>query len=189
MGGSMNEERKEIEESEENKGELKECKEEISTRNGSEVEITNIEDNNSLTEESVEGDEEEKELSLGSDEWYKRDKEAFDKAYPELDKEELFSNRDFLNFAEGKVGVRGLADIYSDYNLLVKTIREKAFEEAEREFENRISKAQSTPGSLTEVADVSDNGYYTLEEMKRMSQEFVEAHWDKVRESLRRINK
>lgn len=188
MGGSMNEERKEIEECKQIAEELKESKEDTSIKNEIAEEITNT-DNNSLTEEGVEGDEEEKELSLGSDEWYKRDREAFDRAYPELDKEELFSNRDFLNFAEGKVGVRGLAEIYSDYNLLVKTIREKAFEEAEREFENRISKAQSTPGSLTEVADVSDNGYYTLEEMKRMSQEFVEAHWDKVRESLRRINK
>ncbi len=148
--------------------------------------LTNKEDD--LAKES-DVETEEKEVSLGSDEWYKRDKEAFDKAYPELDKEELFSDKEFLSFASGKVGSIGLAEIYSDYNNLVKTIRERTLLEAEREFESRINKARSTPGSLTEVAETSDNGYYTLEEMKRMSQDYVEAHWDKVRESLKRIKK
>lgn len=155
------------------------------TTNKEEIKTTNNEEDLAKHNEA----ETEEEVSLGSDEWYKRDKEAFDKAYPELDKEKLFSDRDFLNFAEGKVGERSLTEIYSDYNTLVSTIRERTLEEAEREFESRINKARSTPGSLTEVADVSDNGYYTLDEMKRMSQEYVEAHWDKVRESLRRIKK
>lgn len=150
------------------------------------------EQNDNKCEEITDNNEESKEESepsLGSDEWYKRDKEAFDRAYPELDKEVLFSDKAFLSFAEGKVGLESLSQIYSDYSSLIESVRERAIAEAEREFENRLAKAKATPGSLTEMADASDNGYYTLEEMKRMSQAYVEEHWDKVRESLKRINK
>ena len=114
----------------------------------------------------------------GTDEWYRADGEAFDKAYPDLDKEALFADEDFLSYAEGKVGQTPLADIYRGYMRLNKSLIGK---------ERRDAARANATGSLKGASAVGEGEYYSLAEMQSMSAKFIEEHWDKVQKSLKRL--
>ena len=113
-----------------------------------------------------------------SDEWYRKDSAAFDHEYPTLDKDALFSDEDFLAYAEGKVGEVPLADVYRGYLRLKKNLTEKARAQAAR---------NNASGSLRQAASDGDNEYYSLGEMQAMSAKYIEQHWDKVQKSLKRL--
>lgn len=115
----------------------------------------------------------------GSDAWFAADSAAFDQAYPELDKETLFADESFLDYADGKVGRVPLATIYRGYcHLLSKVQADK-----------RVSAARdASPGSLRQPALDADGEYYTRKQMQAMSPAFIEAHWDKVQRSLKNLS-
>ena len=115
---------------------------------------------------------------VGSDAWYEADSAAFDEAYPDLDKEALFADGDFLAYAEGKVGAKPLADIYGGYLRLKRNILG-----VER---TKAARAHAT-GSLGQAARDAEAEYYTLAEMQAMSPRYIEEHWDKVQQSLKRL--
>jgi len=129
-------------------------------------------------EKAGETPEDEQTPEVGSDEWYHKDREAFDKAYPNLDKEALFADEDFLAYAEGKVGEVPLTDIYDGFVRLKKSLSEKARTQAAR---------ANAAGSLRQAAMDSEHEYFTLAEMQGMSAKYIEDHWDKVQKSLKRL--
>ena len=135
-----------------------------------------------LSEEDGQGETKESEETgnpaAHSDAWYKRDSEAFDKAYPTLDKDALFADEGFLSYAEGKVGEVPLVEIYEGYVKLKKTLTEKARTQAAR---------ANAAGSLRQTASDGEREYYTLSEMQAMSAKYIEEHWDKVQKSLKRL--
>jgi hypothetical protein len=116
--------------------------------------------------------------AAGSDEWFAADSQAFGTAFPYVDKEALFGDEDFVNYAEGKVGSLPLADIYRGYLRLKKNAMTAARTQAAR--------ANAT-GSLRQTAAEAEAEYYTLAEMQQMSAKYIEDHWDKVQKSLKRL--
>lgn len=122
------------------------------------------------------------------EEWFTKDALEFQKAFPDINTDELFQDKAFLRFSEGKVGKVGLADIYRDYTEIVESIRKDTIQKAEEEFAKRRAKAKATPGSLTEVSGETDS-LYSLEDMKNMSQKAIIANWDKVQKSLKNLKK
>ena len=124
-------------------------------------------------------EEENNQPQVGSDAWFAADSAAFDRAYPELDKEALFADESFLDYAEGKVGRVPLATIYQGYcHLLSKVQADK-----------RVSAARdASPGSLRQSVMDADGEYYTRKQMQAMSPAFIEAHWDKVQRSLKNLS-
>lgn len=122
------------------------------------------------------------------EEWFSKDALEFQKAFPDINTDELFQDKAFLRFSEGKVGRVGLADIYRDYTEIVESIRKETIQKAEEEFAKRRAKAKATPGSLTEVSGETDS-LYSLEDMKNMSQKAIIANWEKVQKSLKNLKK
>lgn len=116
----------------------------------------------------------------GSDEWFEQDRLAWDRAHGDVDKKALFADEDFVAYAEGKIGVMSLCDIYDGYCRLrdkwlsPRLAREEAVQRARKQ----------NPGSLSGAAEEA-NEFYTMQELRSMSKEAIVKHWDKVQKSLR----
>lgn len=115
----------------------------------------------------------------GSDQWFAQDERDFGRAYPDVDREALFADPHFLDYAEGKVGKLPLGDIYAGYQRL----RDALGQAAARTQEAR----KRATGSLKQNAVDSEAEYYTLAEMQAMSTKYIEEHWDKVQRSLAQL--
>lgn len=116
-------------------------------------------------------------------EWYRRDREAFLEKYPTVNLEELLGNEDFEAYAEGKVGAKPLSDIYDGFLKLQR----KAENDANEKAAIRLANAKASPGALGSNASRSD-GFYTREEVKKMSREEVHENYDKIKASMKRWN-
>lgn len=117
----------------------------------------------------------------GSDGWYQADSEAFATVHPEVDRQTLFADPDFLDYAEGKVGNVPLATIYDGYRRLVDRLSTA--------HSRTLAARERAPGSLRQVAAPAESEFYTLAEMQGMSSSFIEQHWDKVQKSLAHLSK
>ena len=128
----------------------------------------------SESDQNVEAPKEQKDQA----QWYAADRAAFDNAYPDVDKEALFADDDFCDYAVGKVGVWPLADIYRGYKRMQSRFA--------REGQVMAARA-SNPGSLRQTAADGEGEYYTLQQMQSMSPAYIEAHWDKVQQSIKHL--
>lgn len=123
----------------------------------------------------------EKEIKeLEQEEWIDKDKDDFVAKYPEVDLEELVSDKTFRIFAEGKVGVRPMTEIYEAFQNLNKTYEQKAKEKAARILAN----ANASPGSL-KGTNANNDIFYSAEDVKKMSQAEVSKNYEKIRESMK----
>ncbi len=111
-------------------------------------------------------------------EWYAQDSRRFAETYPDLDREALFADGAFLDYAEGKVGKQPLSQIYEGYMRWRTNLAAPTRAQAAR---------AASYGSLQEHAAPAEAEFYTLEEMKAMSSAYIEQHWDKVQKSLSRL--
>ena len=121
--------------------------------------------------------------------WFEEDREKFYKDYPENTIDELLKDKRFVKYAEKRIGVDAMSDIYADYLSLVEEIRGTAKKEAEDEMNKILAKQKATPGSLTEVSSTPQNEFYTIEEIKKMSADYIDEHWEKVQRSIQRARK
>lgn len=90
-----------------------------------------------------------------------QDIDDFQKKYPDVNLSDLFKDKNFLDYAEGKD--KSLVDVYDSYNKFITSFRNKGIETAKKTIANSIS----SPGSLS-------NGSETVVDYATMSKEEFE---------------
>ena len=113
----------------------------------------------------------------GSEEWFAQDRAEFVKAYPDVDRQALFSTEEFVDFAEGKVGNMPMTEIYRKY---LKWRAKPSPRELAR---------LSSPGALGRAQPQGEGEFFTLNEIRKMSSADINKHWDKVQASLKHISR
>lgn len=112
-------------------------------------------------------------------EWYRTDRENFQKAYPGVNISKLADDGQFASFAAGKVGKIPLAELYRDFLENKKAIISEYKEQVAREKANE----KASPGSLS-GANAGASGTFTPEEVRKMSRADIRQNLDKIRESM-----
>lgn len=108
----------------------------------------------------------------------------FQRLYPEVSVAELMQNPDFQEINEGVLGTKPLVECYERYLKYQGRIAEVAKDKAAR----LLAKQMASTGSLKGTSAQSDS-YYTLEQLKKMTPEQLEANWEKVEKSYAKIFK
>ena len=114
-------------------------------------------------------------------EWYAKDREAFVSKYPDVDVASLINDERFALYAEGKVGVRPLAEIYEGYRGLVGDQNREARNIAAQMIANK----KASPGALSR-ADGGEKDFFSAEEVRKMSPADVSKNYDTIRASMKR---
>lgn len=113
------------------------------------------------------------------------DFKEFTEAYPNVDVGKLFNeDKEFEEFAKDLVGNVPLKTIYDKY-LKIQSKTQKAVEDNED-----MSKARraSSPGTASSGGDTNEE-FYTLEQLKKMSQSEINKNFKKVEKSYEHIAK
>lgn len=113
--------------------------------------------------------------------WYENDRADFIKKHPNVDIAKLIDDSRFAEYAEGKVGVRPLAEIYEGYERLVKHSQNSATEKAAQALAN----SKASPGALS-GGQTPKSDFYTAEQVRAMSKEEVKKNYDKIIESMKK---
>jgi hypothetical protein len=109
----------------------------------------------------------------------------FNEAYPEVSVQELMKNSDFLEINEGVLGQKSMRECYERYQKYQGKIADVAKDQAAK----LLAKKNASAGSLKGNADNADEGFYSLEQMKKMSSAELDRNWDKVQKSYDKIYK
>ena len=116
-------------------------------------------------------------------EWYRKDRELFVQKYPDVNISELIENKRFNRYAEGKVGTLPLSDIYEGFIESENEIRAEAEKNANQKAQQQLANAKASPGSLAST-NQGDSGFFTKEQVQKMSQAEVSKNYDKIRASM-----
>ena len=122
------------------------------------------------------------EQKLKDEEWIENDYKDFKSKHPQVDLDKLAEDDAFMKFAEELVGKKPMAEIYDSYQDLVSKIRKEENNAAARQ----VANAKATPGSLTSSETDSSNDFYSVEQVKKMSQEEVHKNYDKIMASMKK---
>ena len=122
------------------------------------------------------------EQKLKDEEWIENDYKDFKSKHPEVNLEKLALDTAFMQFAEELVGKKPMAEIYDSYQDLVSKIRKEENNAAARQ----VANAKATPGSLTSSETDTSNDFYSVEQVKKMSQEEVHKNYDKIMASMKK---
>lgn len=114
-------------------------------------------------------------------EWYRNDKADFEAAYPDVDLEGLIGNESFQDYAEGKVGVRSLKSIYEGFLRFNSAVEKEARVSAAQALAN----SKASPGALSS-SGTSDDGFFTRDQVKAMSQAEVSKNYDKIIQDMKK---
>lgn len=109
----------------------------------------------------------------------------FQSAYPNVDVSELMKNADFKDINEGVLGNRPLIECYERFQKYQGKITDVAKDKAAKLLANKMASA----GSLKGNSSNADDGYYTVEQLKKMSPEQLDDNWEKVQKSYAKIYK
>ena len=101
----------------------------------------------------------------------------FSKLFPGVLRENVENDEDFKLFARFKDKNTLFSTLYSDYLALVERISQNATQKALFSFQNKAS----SPGSLASSAQ--ESGFYTKEQVLRMSREEIKKNYDRIRKS------
>lgn len=111
--------------------------------------------------------------------WFDKDRADFAEKHPDVNLDALVGDKFFRQYADGKVGKVPLSDIYEGYVAFTDEYAEQAKNKAAQ----LLANAKATPGALSS-ADASDSGFYTREQVAKMSPAEVHRNYDKIRESM-----
>ena len=111
--------------------------------------------------------------------WFAKDREAFETKHPNVNLDDLIADEGFAKYAEGKVGVMPLADIYQGFNDLVGRYDDKAKAIAAQAVANR----QASPGSVSTSGEAQSD-FFTPEQVRKMSREDIRKNYEKIRASM-----
>lgn len=112
-------------------------------------------------------------------EWYREDKEKFSSKYPDISVASLAQDETFIEYAGGKIGTVPLTEIYEDYRKLTASLEKKSKEMATR----MVANAKASPGKLSS-GNPPDDGYFTREQVRKMTPEEVHTNYEKIRKSM-----
>ncbi len=112
--------------------------------------------------------------------WFINDRKDFESKYPKVDLNTLINDKRFEKFAEGRVGKKPLAEIYSDY--IFVTGEDKANKAAAQ----AVANMKATPGSLTNSNGTGATDFFTPDQVDNMTSEEVMKNYDKIRESMKK---
>ena len=115
------------------------------------------------------------------EEWFRADLDSFRASHGDVDIHALLEDESFSRFADGKVGIQPLAQIYDDYNALKERIAKSERARASRQAAN----AKASPGALHDANDVGA-AFFTPDQVRAMSPSEVHKNYEKIRESMNR---
>lgn len=113
-----------------------------------------------------------------------RELEEFATAYPTVNVNDVLQDENFRSFAEGKLDKKSLSEVYASY-LPFKAAIEGAKLEAQKKAHNKAV-ASAAVGSLTNASDPADKDFFTIEQVKKMSEKEISDNYDKIRKSQER---
>lgn len=122
---------------------------------------------------------EEEQKRKDKEKWFIDDRADFVSKYPDVDIEALIKDEDFAEYADGKVGEVPLSKIYEGYAKFTAKYEKKAKQIATQ----RVANQKASPGSLSST-NPSDSGFYTKEQVEKMSTEEIKKDYEKVRASM-----
>ncbi len=109
-----------------------------------------------------------------------RDYKNFSRFYPNVSKDTLLGDQSLRSFALGKEN-QPLSQVYKDFCSLITAIELKVLKESA----HRLSVEKSSVGALSS-AKSADDGYFSREQVQRMSPEEVRRNYKRIRESQER---
>lgn len=112
------------------------------------------------------------------EEWIKNDRKDFFEKYPDVNLQNLNNDELFKRLLTGKIGNIPMASIYEDYLAIKESVRKEANETAARAVANKAA----SPGSLKDSGESETE--FTIEDIKKMSQEEVLKNYDKIMKVL-----
>ena len=115
------------------------------------------------------------------EDWFQKDFEAFCTKYPDVNPESLLADARFRDYAEGKVGVKPLADIYMGYLQFASDTERQAQEIAAQLLANQ----NASPGAL-HTTQPPETDYFTLEDVRKMNASEVKKNYEKIRKSMKK---
>ena len=118
------------------------------------------------------------------DRWFETDRQNFIAKHPDVNLAELTKDESFQEYAQGKVGVLPLTDIYEGYQRIITKFSDGARKSAAQ----IVANAKATPGSLS-APKVEDDTFFTFEQVQKMSPEDVHKNYDAIRRSMTKWNK
>ncbi len=113
------------------------------------------------------------------EDWYKNDYKAFVTKHPDANVQDLIQNEQFQKFASGKVGNLPLSEIYEGFVELESEYEKKAQQKAAQLLANQ----KASPGPLSST-NTPDSGFFTREQVQKMTSEEVHKNYDKIRASM-----
>ncbi len=115
------------------------------------------------------------------DAWFTSDWADFTKKHPDVELDKLIADEGFTEYAEGKIGVKPLAEIYEGYERLVKRSQKSAEDKAAQALAN----SKASPGALS-GGQTSKKEYFTPEEVRAMSREEVKENYENIKKSMKK---
>lgn len=116
---------------------------------------------------------------VGSEEWFRRDREDFCEAHPDVSMEELIRDPRFTLFSEGKVGHLPMEEIYAGYRELLSHFDERAKNLAAQTVANRMA----SPGNLGSTGS-AESDHFSPDQVRRMSANEVRENYQRIRASM-----
>lgn len=109
-----------------------------------------------------------------------RELEEFATAYPTVNVNDVLQDENFRSFAEEKLDKKSLSEVYASY-LEIEEAELKAQKEAHSK-----AVASAAVGSLTNASEPADKDFFTIEQVKKMSEKEISDNYDKIRKSQER---
>ena len=113
-----------------------------------------------------------------------KDLEEFTSKHPTVDLNDLLQDENFVSFADGKLGVKSLAEVYASY-LPIKDAIDAAKRDEQKTMHAKAVSAAAV-GSLTNASEPADKDFFTFEQVKKMSKKEISENYDKIRKSQAR---
>ena len=110
--------------------------------------------------------------------WIQKDIEVFQSKHPTVNLEELLTNEDFLDYADGKEG-KPLSEIYSGFLKFVGKYDSRAQDMAAQMLANK----NSSPGALQNTQEAQSD-FFTAEQVRKMTPSEVNKNYTKIRNSM-----
>lgn len=116
-----------------------------------------------------------------TEEWYAKDREAFETEYPDVNLSELIRDEAFSDYADGKVGRKPLSEIYRGFLKFTGKYEGRAKDMAAQYIANQ----KASPGTLRDT-QAPDSDFFTEEQVRKMSPSEVSKNYEKIRKSMKK---
>lgn len=123
------------------------------------------------------------EKEKATEQWYAEDRANFVKKYPDINISSLSRDARFMDYADGKIGKKPLADIYAGYLKFTKADEKTA--DAKEIAAQMIANKKASVGALS-TSETTDKHFFTKEQVDKMTYADVEKNYDDIRASMKK---